>query len=105
MSLLRGDEVTASGGERVGPPMPGGDEQQNGNKDRVGREKERYLAVGEAKGPRDSRRQIVASGTGENPEHRAEKERCSFLSPGAGMEFQFGIHFSLHGLREPYGTG
>src|SRR5436190_21519634 len=95
MHLLCRDEMTASGGERVSPPMPGGDEQQDGNKHRVGWEKKRYLAVGETKLPRDSRRQIVASGTGQNPEHRAEREFCSFLPPGAGVEFQFGIHFSL----------
>ena len=39
--------MTASGGQRVGPPVPGGDEQQNGNKDRVRRKEEGDLAVGE----------------------------------------------------------
>ena len=104
MRLLRGDKMTASGGERVGPPMPGGDKQQDGNKNRVRGKKKRYLAVGETKRPRDSRRQIVASGTGQNPEHRAEKEPCSFLPPsaGAGIPVRDSLLFDV--LRESYGT-
>ena len=74
MRLLRGEEMTASGGQRVGPPVPGGDEQQNGNEDRVRGKEKRYLAVGKTQHPGDSRRQVVASGTGQNPEHRAERE-------------------------------
>jgi hypothetical protein len=93
MRLLRGDEMTAHGGENVGPPMPGGDEQQNGNQNRVGRKEERYLAVGETKRPRNLRCQIVANTAGQNPEHRAAKEPGSFLPPGTGVEFLFGVHF------------
>ena len=59
--LLRGEVVTASGGQRVGPPVPRGDEQQNGNEDRVRRKEQRDLAVGKRQHPRGSRRQIVAS--------------------------------------------
>ena len=46
--LLRGEVVTASGGQRVGPPVPGGDEQQDGNEDRVRRKEQGYLAVGKS---------------------------------------------------------
>ncbi len=94
MRLLRGDEMTARGGERVGPPMPGRGEQQDGNKDRVRREKKRDLAVGKTKHPRDARRQIVARGTGQNAEHRTEEERCSLALPSAGVEIQLRIHWS-----------
>src|SRR5947207_15744396 len=97
MRLLCRDEMTAGGGERVSPPMPGGDEQQAGSKNRVGWEKERYLAVGETERPRESRRQIVTCGDGQNPEYREEKEPCSFLPPGVSVEFRFGIHFSCRG--------
>ena len=82
MRLLRGDEMTARGGERVGPPVPGGDEQQDGNKNRVRGKEKRYLAVGETKHPRDSRRQIVAGGTGQNPEHRAERNPACSIGRG-----------------------
>ena len=92
---MRGHKMTARGTERVGPPMSRRNEEQYGNKNRMGREKERYLGVGETEGPRDSGGQIIASGTGQNPEHRAEKEPCSFLPQNAGVEFQFGIHIFL----------
>ena len=65
MRLLRGEEVTASGGQRIGPPVPGGDEQQNGDEDRVRRKEEGDLAVGKTSAPRrfaspDNSRHAVA---------------------------------------------
>ena len=73
MLLLRGEVVTASGGQRVGPPVPGRDEQQDGNEDRVRRKEKRYLAVGKTQRPGGPRRQVVLTRIqttvrGENPD-------------------------------------
>ena len=43
--LLGRQKMSARGGECIGPPMPSGDEQQNGNKDRVrGKKRETLLS-------------------------------------------------------------
>ena len=73
MLLLRGEVVTARGGQHVGPPVPSGDEKQNGNENRVRRKEKRYLAVRKTQHPGDARRQVVASSTGQNPDYRAER--------------------------------
>ena len=98
MRLLGGDEMTASGGEHVSPPMPGGDQEQDGNKNRMGRKEKRYLAIRETKRPRDLRRQVVASGAGENPEHACGDGALFVPPPSAVMKIQLGIHFWLHGF-------
>ena len=72
--LLRGEVVSASGGQRVSPPVPGGDEQQNGNEDGVRRKEQGDLAVGKSQRPGGSRRQVIAGTGGQNPEYRAERE-------------------------------
>ena len=46
MLLLRGDEVRNHGGQRVGPPVPRGHEQQNGNQHRVRRKNSDTLLSG-----------------------------------------------------------
>ena len=46
MLLLRGEVVTASGGQRERPPLASGDEKQNGNENRVRRKEKRYLLSG-----------------------------------------------------------
>jgi hypothetical protein len=73
MLLLRSEVMTASGGQRVGPPVPSGDEKQNGNENRVRRKEKRDLAVRKTQHPGDARRQVVASSTGQNPDYRAER--------------------------------
>ena len=60
--LLGRQEMSAGGGEHVGPPVPGGDEQQDGEQNRVRRKEERDLAVGEAKRPGDLRGDVIADG-------------------------------------------
>jgi hypothetical protein len=60
MRLLRGEEMTAGSGQHIGPPVPRGDKQQNGNEDRVRGEEKRYLAVGKTQHPGGLRRQVVA---------------------------------------------
>src|SRR4029077_14925704 len=72
--------MTADGGERVGPPMPGRHEQQDRNKDRVRREEERNFAVRETKRPRDLGGKIVARAAEQNPERGAKKGLGSFLA-------------------------
>ena len=64
--------------------MPSGDEQQNGNKNRVRGKKERDFAVGETKGPGDLRGDVIANGGRQDAAHRAEK--C------AGASLWFGVH-------------
>ena len=104
--LLRGDEMTAGGGQRVGPPVPGGDEQQNGDEDRVRRKEERDLAVGKTEHPGDPRRQVVASAGGQNREHRAQREPGPRLRPGATAGPRLAIrpclprclHHSIHSM-------
>ncbi len=93
MRLLRGEVVTANGGQRVGPPVPGGDEQQNGNEDRVRRKEKGYLAVGKSQHPGGSRRQIIASTAGQNLEYRAERE----------PRLPHCLHHSSHSIRSELG--
>ena len=95
MLLLRGEVVTASGGQRVGPPVPSGNEQQNGNENRVRRKEKRYLAVRKTQHPGDSRRQVIASTSGQNPDYRAEREPRLLIRLGASVEFQFAIRLYL----------
>ena len=47
LRLLGRQKMRAGGGEYVGPPVPGGDEQQDAEQNRVRGKKERDLAVGE----------------------------------------------------------
>ena len=77
--------MSARGGECVGPPLPSGDEQQNGNKNRVRGKKERDFAVGETKGPGDLRGDVIANGVARTQHTRAEK--C----PG-GASLWSGVH-------------
>ena len=67
--------MSAGGGEDVGPPVPSGDEQQDGKKNRVRGKKERDFAVGETKGPGDLRGDVIADGARQDAGHRAEKCR------------------------------
>ena len=60
--LLGRQEMSAGGREHVGPPVPGGDEQQDGKEDRVRGKKEGDLAVGETKRPGDLRGDVIADG-------------------------------------------
>ena len=85
MRLLGRQKMSARGGEYVGPPLPGGDEQQDGNKNRVRGKKERDFAVGETKRPGDLRGDVIANGARQDVAHRAEK--C----PG-GASLWSGVH-------------
>ena len=91
MRLLRGEVVTASGGQRVGPPVPGGDEQQNGNEDRVRRKEKGYLAVGKTQHPGGSRRQIIASTSWPESGIPCGERTRLLIRPGVSVEFQFAI--------------
>ncbi len=102
MLLLRGEVVTASGGQRVGPPVPSGDEKQNGNENRVRRKEKRYLAVRKTQHPGDARRQVVASSTGQNLDYRAERG-LRLLNRPSGIGIQVRHRFCLpHCLHHDY---
>ena len=95
--LLRRQKMSARGGECIGPPLPSGDEQQNGNKNRVRGKKERDFAVGETKGPGDLRGDVIANGGREDEAHRAEKCAGASLWFGDHLRFEFplGRRFTL----------
>ena len=71
--LLGRQEMSADGGEYVGPPVPGGDEQQDAEQNRVRGKEERDLAVGERQRPCDLRGSVVADGARQDVAHRAER--------------------------------
>ena len=97
--LLRRQEMRADGGEDVGPPMPGGDQQQRAEQNRVRRKEEGDFAVGEAQHPGDQRGDEIAAGARQDEPQRAE--RC----PG-GASLWSGVHPSgeLITSAEPRGT-
>jgi hypothetical protein len=103
MGLLRGEKVAANGGEGIGPPVPGGDEQQDRNKDRVRREKKRNLAVRETKRPGNLRGQIVAGATEQNPKRSTGKGARLFLGLGSNRvdTLHFNCKSSLGRLAAP----
>jgi hypothetical protein len=82
LRLLGGDKMRARGGQRVGPPVPRGDQQQDGNKGRVRGEEEGDFAVGETEGPRDPRGDVIASGAGQDAARRTEKCPAACRLPG-----------------------
>src|SRR6185503_19941998 len=89
--------MSARGSECICPPLPGGDEQQNGNKNRVRGEKERDFAVGETKGPGDLRGDVIANGAGQDAASGAEK--CAgpslWFDDHLLFEFPLGQRFTL----------
>ena len=97
MRLLSRQKMSARGGECIGPPLPGGDEQQNGNKNRVRGKKERDFAVGETKGPGDLRGDVIANGARQDEARGAEKCAGASLWFGDHLRFEFplGRRFTL----------
>ena len=87
--LLRGDEVSASRGQYVCPPMPGRHEQQHGDENRVRRKEQRDLAVGEAQQPGQSRRQVIAGRTRQHLSQRAEVSPVGAKAGAAANIFSF----------------
>ncbi len=90
--LLGRQKMSAGGGEYVGPPVPGGDEQQDAKQNRVRGKKERDFAVGERKRPGDLRGDVIADGARQDEAHRAE--RCpggASLWSGAYPSREFAI--------------
>ena len=83
--LLRRQKMRAGGGEHVGPPVPRGDEQQDGEENRLRGKKERDLAVGECQRPGDLRGDVIAEGARQDEARRAE--RC----PGV-TSLRFGVY-------------
>ena len=103
MLLLGGKEVAACGDQRVGPPVPGGNKQENGNEDCVRRKEERDLAVRESQQPGDSCRQVITNSSGEDPGQGPEGKPGAFVFPGATAEFQVDcplhcVHHSSHAI-------
>ena len=90
--LLGRQKMSARGGEHVGPPVPGGDEQQDGKQDRVRRKKEGDFAVGETKGPGDLRGDVIANGAGQDASTRCgEMPRSVPLRSGVRPSREFAI--------------
>src|SRR6476646_10849140 len=81
--------MSAGGGEHVSPPVPSGNHQQNGNKNRVRGKKERDFAVGETKGPGDLRGDVIADGAGQDAASGAEKCARASLWFGDHVRFDF----------------
>ena len=81
--------MSARGCESICPPLPGGNEQQNGNENRVRRKKERDLAVGETKRPGDLRGDVIANGAGQDAARGAEKCAGASLWFGDHLRFEF----------------
>ena len=95
--LLGSQEMSADGREQVGPPVPGGDEQQDGEQNRVRGEEEGDFAVGEAKRPGHLRGDVVADGARQDAPQRAE--RC----PG-GASLWSGVHPSRELITSAQGS-
>jgi hypothetical protein len=64
--------MSAGGGEHVGPPVPGGDEQQDAEQNRLRGKEERDFAVGEGQRPGDLRGDVIADRARQDAERRAE---------------------------------
>src|SRR5215218_163478 len=75
--------MSARGGERVGPPVPSVNEQQDGNKDRVRGKKEGDFAVGETKDPGDPRGSVIADSASQDPARGAGE--CPGACPWSGV--------------------
>src|SRR5258708_40007819 len=86
--------MTTDGGEGVGPPVPGGNEQQDRHENSVRGKQERNFGVGETKSPGELRGQIVANAADQNPKHGAAKGLRSFLWQGAQAAGKFAIQSS-----------
>src|SRR5580765_4759381 len=87
--------MTANGGECVGPPVPGGHEQQDRNQHRVRRKKEGDFAVGETKCPGDLGGKIVGSASDQNQQRRAAPGSRWLLPQGANAPFNFTTQFPI----------
>ena len=102
--LLRRNEMHARGGQQVGPPLPRRDQQQDGNEDRVRREEQRDLAVGEAHGPGETGRQVVERRGGQHRGHRVRREHRMLAAAGAIVEGGFdGARRTLQGVSHIHG--